>query len=365
MSERCGVWIYLFCFSLVSGWAQQNGPVGQSEPPASVRVVSADRHMTLDVVVTDKSGKPVPGLAQKDFTLLDNKQPQKIVSFQAVEGAAAAADPPVEVMLLIDAVNTEFTNVAIERDQVEKFLRRNGGAFAQPVSLVFFTDSGTTGSISSRDGNAVIADLDRQPFGLRTIHRSQGVYGAYERINLSLNALGQIAGLEATKPGRKLLIWISPGWPLLNAPGIEQNLTSKQKQELFTSIVALSDGLRQARITLYAVDPLGMTDAGGIRTVEYMGFSKGVKSARQTEYGHLALQVLATQSGGRVLNSSNDVAGEMATCVADASGFYVLSFDGLPGDGPNEYHALDIELDKPGLTARTRSGYYAQPARQP
>jgi hypothetical protein len=108
-----------------------------------------------------------------------------------------------------------------------------------------------------------------------------------------------------------------------------------------------------------------MTDAGGIRTVEYMGFSKGVKSARQTEYGHLALQVLATQSGGRVLNSSNDVAGEMATCVADASGFYVLSFDGLPGDGPNEYHALDIELDKPGLTARTRSGYYAQPARQP
>ncbi len=41
--------------------------------------------------------------------------------------------------------------------------------------------------------------------------------------------------------------------------------------------------------------------------------------------------------------------------------FYVLSFDGLPGDGPNEYHALEIKIDKPGLTARTRSGYYAQP----
>jgi hypothetical protein len=182
---------------------------------------------------------------------------------------------------------------------------------------------------------------------------------------LSLNALGQIAGLEATRPGRKLLIWISPGWPFLNAPGIEQNLTSKPKQEIFTSIVALSDALRQARITLYAVDPLGAKDAGGFRTVEYMGFSKGVKSARQAEYGHLALQVLATQSGGRVLNSSNDLAGEIATCVADANSYYVLSFEGLPGDGPNEYHALDIKLDKPGLTARTRSGYYAQPARQP
>src|ERR1035441_10078580 len=94
MSTRCGRWIYIFCFSLVSGWAQQNGPAGQSEPPASVPAVSASRQMTLDVVVTDKSGKPVSGLAQKDFTLLDNKQPQKIVSFQAVAGAAAAADPP-------------------------------------------------------------------------------------------------------------------------------------------------------------------------------------------------------------------------------------------------------------------------------
>jgi hypothetical protein len=47
--------------------------------------------------------------------------------------------------------------------------------------------------------------------------------------------------------------------------------------------------------------------------------------------------------------------------VADANAFYVLSFDGLAGDGPNEYHTLEIQIDKPGLAARTRSGYYAQP----
>jgi hypothetical protein len=83
--------------------------------------------------------------------------------------------------------------------------------------------------------------------------------------------------------------------------------------------------------------------------------------------GCAGLALLFTiQSGGRVLNSSNDLAGEIATSAADANGFYVLSFEGLPGDGPNEYHALDIKIDKPGLTARTRSGYYAQPeAHQP
>ena len=94
MSTRCGGWIFVLCFSLVSGLAQQNGPAGQSEPPASVPLSSADHRMTLDVVVTDKSGRPLPGLQQQDFTLLDNKQPQKIVSFHAVEGGTATPDPP-------------------------------------------------------------------------------------------------------------------------------------------------------------------------------------------------------------------------------------------------------------------------------
>jgi hypothetical protein len=91
-------------------------------------------------------------------------------------------------------------------------------------------------------------------------------------------------------------------------------------------------------------------------------YTGAVKNARQVQIGNLALQVLAVQSGGRVLNSSNDVAGEIATSVADANSFYVLTFDGLPGDGPNEYHAIDVKIDKPGLAARTRAGYYTQPA---
>ena len=343
MSTRYSGWIYIFCFSLVPGLAQQ------------------DRHMTLDVVVTDRSGRPVPGLQQHDFTLLDNKQPQKIVSFQAVEGGTATADSPVEVILLMDEINTAFTNVATERNEIEKFLRRNGGALAQPVSLVFLSDSGATRTTSSRDGNAVLADLNQKQFGLRTINRAQGVYGDNERIQLSLNALKQFADYEAAIPGRKLMVWISPGWPFLSGPGMDLDLTSKQRQELFNSIVIFSDALRRARITLYHVDPLGVADAGQFRTTEYMQFSKAVKKAGQAQRGNLALQVLASQSGGRVLNSSNDVAGEIATCLADANAFYVLSFDGLAGDGPNEYHALEVKIDKPGLAARTRSGYYAQP----
>jgi VWFA-related protein len=316
----------------------------------------ANRQMTLDVVVNDKSGKPVGGLAQQDFTLLDNKQPQRILSFQE----SSASEPPVEVVLLLDEANTSFDHVAYERDQIERLLKRDGGTLARPMSLAFLTDSGLAiGSTTTRDGNVLVAEMNQNKNGLRTINRSQGFYGAGDRLEISLRAVQQLADYETVRPGRKLVIWISPGWPLLSGPGVE--LTSKDQQGFFATIIGLSASLRRARITLDSIDPLGTADSGGLRTTYYETFLKGVKKPSQVQIGNLGLQVLAHQSGGRVLNSSNDVAGEIATCVTDASAFYVITFDGLPGDGPNEYHALDMKMDKPGLTAHTRTGYYAQP----
>ena len=329
----------------------------------SVSIIPAqvsNRQMTLDVVVTDKSGKPVSGLVQQDFTLLDNKAPQTITSFRAVDGPATPGAPPVEIVLVIDAVNTDFSNVARERSEILKFLEQNGGELPRPTSLALFTDSGVKmGTASTQDGKSLASDLNGQILGLRTINRSQGIYGAGDRLDLSIRSLGQLAQYEATKPGRKLVIWISPGWPLLSGPRIE--LTATQQQQILRTVVMVSDGLRRADITLYSVDPLGTNDAAGFRTFYYKEFLKGVRKQNQAQFGDLALQVLAEQSGGRVLNSSNDIAGEIATAAADAHTFYVLTFDSDVADGPNDYHELDVKIDKPHLTAHTRTGYYAQP----
>ena len=71
--------------------------------------------------------------------------------------------------------------------------------------------------------------------------------------------------------------------------------------------------------------------------------------------------MIATQSGGLVLNSSNDIAGEIATAMRDGLNYYQLTFDAAVAAKPDEYHAIEVKIDKPGLTARTRTGYYAQP----
>jgi VWFA-related protein len=351
--------ILLLPLCTVSG---QDAPPPQLQPrtaePEKVPSNGPDRRITLDVQVTNKSGEPVRGLQKEDFTVLDDKLPQNINSFQAVDGASVTPELPLQVVLVVDAVNASFQAVSNERNELKKFLLQNGGKLPQPMSLIMFTDTGAQmQNGSSRDGNFLADLLDKYELGLRTSRRSQGIYGAAERFTLSLKTIDQLAAYEATRPGRKLVIWISPGWPLLSGP--RTYISGKEEQQLFDSIAAASTALRQARVTIYSVDPLGLADFG--RAVHYEEFLKGVNSPSHTMPGNLGLPVLAVQTGGRVLNLTNDIATAIAECAADANSFYVLSFDAPRADKPNEYHSLAITVDKPGITARTRTGYYAQP----
>ncbi|MGA6982607.1 MAG: VWA domain-containing protein [Candidatus Sulfotelmatobacter sp.] len=318
-----------------------------------------DRLIQINVQVNDKSGQPTRGLQKEDFTVLDDKRAQNIVTFHAVD-AGPTGSPTVEVVLVVDAVNVGFQTVSYERNELKRFLLQNGGKLAEPTSLVFFTDRGAEMQNGfSRDGNALAALYDKYETGIRSINRSQGIYGAAERFGMSLKTLSQLGAFEKTRPGRKLMVWFSPGWPLLTGPAIEP--TRKDQEHFFTSIVDLSTQLRLADITLYSVDPLGLADAAGVRISYYEEFLKGVSRPDRSQAANLSLQVLAVQSGGRVLNSSNDLTQEIAAAVSDAQAYYVLSFESARPDHPNEYHAIEVKVDKPGDKARARTGYYAQP----
>jgi VWFA-related protein len=312
----------------------------------------------LNVTVTGHSGKPVSGLIQSNFTVLDNGSPQPILRFHAVQ--APSSDPPVRIILLIDTVNASLPTVAYERDQIVQLLRKSGPTFPYPLSFIFFSDTGTEiQQAPSNNTTTLLANLEQQVTKLRTIRRSSGFYGAAERQQLSLKTLGQITDLEQKIPGRKLLIWISPGWPYLSGPRIE--LSARDERGLFSSVVGLSTALQHANITLYSVDPVGVAGTDEFRTTYYESFLKGVTSPRDVQSGNLALQVLAQHTGGKVLNSGNDIAGEIAACIEDASAFYVLTVPRAPSDSADKFHAIEVKLSETKLKARTLNGYYAQP----
>jgi VWFA-related protein len=327
--------------------------ISAQEPSAAPPPAAASK-IYLDVVVSPKSGPPVADLQQQDFTLLDNKSPRAFTSFQAFTGREA----PIKVVLVIDAVNSGAQRVGYERIQIDKFLGADGGHLAYPVALTVFTDKGISIAAElSSDGNALSDALDKQDIAIRAIGRSAAFYGAAERLHYSLAALHQLTASLAPQPGRKIVLWVSPGWPLLSGPHVE--LSSKQQQQIFSDVVSFSTQLRQAGITLYSVNPAGSTESI-LRASYYKDFLKGVSKPSQVAAGSLGLPVLALQSGGLALELNNDLTALLQECISNVAPYYEISFDAAAAERPDEYHQLEIKLVKPGLTAHTRQGYYAQ-----
>jgi VWFA-related protein len=327
----------------------------QDPVPAPKPAPSPTPDLRLAVVVTGKHDQPVEQiLPASDFTLLDNGVAQPIKSFRHV-----GSDAPVRVLIVIDAVNAGYMTIAYERQELDKFLSANEGQLARPTALAILTDKGLQVQPgSTRDGKSIMAALDAQTTGLRTIGRGTGFYGAEERLDDSLTALRAIIAKEAKEPGRKLVIFVSPGWALFSGPRMQ--ISSKQQEGIFNQVAQLTRELQQADVTLYAVDPRGTNQPIGSRFY-YQQYLKGVAKPQQAEFADVSLQVLATHSGGLVLNADNDIHALVKRAVDDAAEYYEISFAPTPAEHPNEYHSIDVKVAQPGLTARTRQAYYAEP----
>lgn len=318
-------------------------------------VARANPHaMHLDVVVDTKSGQPVTTLREQDFTLTDNKTPLPIRSFRVV----TPTQEPVRVILLLDTVNTPYNMTTYMRQEVASYLKANEGKLAQPTSIAVLTDSGT--SIADRfstNGLALNANLDRLSIGMRQITRDSQ-WGQEELLQMSMKSFDSLISYASTFPGRKMILWISPGWPLISPPGMY--LTNQQEQQIFSTIVAYSTRLRDAGVTLYNINPVGSAESL-IRADYYENFVRGVTRPSDAVLGNLGVQVLAVQSGGMTFESDSDVAGMIRKCLNDANSWYEITFDPPPADKPNEYHHIEVKVDQRSLIARTRDGYYSNP----
>jgi VWFA-related protein len=335
----------------------------------------------LDVVVTDQAGKPASGIAAQDITLLDDGKPAKIRTFHAHDGTSTVLEAPVTVILLVDTLNLPERMASYERREVERFLQQNGGHLAQPVSLLEFSNMGilTVGQPSD-DGNTLAAEFAHNN-NLEWIRRVPGELRGESLDTLlveppglsALKALGDIATTERQLPGRKLLIWVGPGWAVGSGAYMD---SMEPKQNTFDAIEWFSTLLREARISLYSFS-VGETNADG-RSLNYLSFLSGVKSVQQATFMHLNRKVLAVQTGGRVLAPSADLIGspgpaltdfkpnadlvlQINSCIREASTFYTLSFDPSYAGHLDEYHDLKVQVDNQGLTVRTTTGYYDQP----
>jgi hypothetical protein len=88
--------------------------------------------------------------------------------------------------------------------------------------------------------------------------------------------------------------------------------------------------------------------------------AEDVTTEEQASAAGLALQAIARQSGGRVVDSRN-IADSISKCVADARTYYAISFDSAPASQLGQYHPLQVEVNKPGVKVLTTTSYYGEP----
>ena len=294
-----------------------------------------------------------------DFTLLDNGQPARIRTFH---NALEAAEPAPELIFVLDTVNLTPQQLTQAESAIVQFLRQDNGHLKFPCFLYRLKRDGLFSSLRPvLDGALLVKELEQTRSQLAVWRSGRddepNLLRAWTTISqpneLSLRALGAIAIEQRDVPGHKIVVWIGPGWPV-NGGEIG-----------FDEATELSTRLREARITLDNVnvwpDP--------IQALNYHNYLEAPRSQKDMQPAKLGLQVIATHTGGLVLDSSGesnlDLNGnlqrDIARCVAEMRNFYTLTFNPPPTYTMDEYHSLRAQVGPPALTVRAPTGYYNEP----
>lgn len=351
--------------------AQQSSsplPPGNDAP---IRV--ATRIVVLDVVVTDKKGNLVNDLKPEDFTIIEDKVPQTIRSFEPpsthfIPEQTKVADvksmddvqkkmpnAPISILVL-DELNTKFEDMSYARYTLQKYLKSQPAKLAQPTSLTVATN---TRFLQIHDYT-----LDRDAL-LKTLAEHTPEYpfkashggGSFAAENLAttLSIMRQIAHATSGHPGRKNMIWVGKGFPPINLT----NELDTTADALTNAVQQTVNQLRDARITLTTIDPTASPSyTESVVTPDDLDVQVDAMGDDPFS-GDINFTNLAPETGGRSVYGRNDVGVQIGDAIHEGGNYYTLSYSpGSTSDEQAQYRHIAIKLSRPDMVATTRNGYY-------
>ncbi len=360
--------VTLFSLLILAGaliWPYYSAQTQEATPSNNEpvpRIQTTTREVILDVVVTKKDNHPVDGLSKNDFVIKEDNILQSIRSFERTsDDSTGRSQQGLETILLIDQLNTGYSDFSYARSSLKKFFARSDGMLAQPTTLMLLTDGGLKVLAGpSQNGALLESALDRLP--AMTVRQSEqnNSDAMSDRIKFSLEALSQIAAARAGSGTRKNIVWISSGFPALSSSQVDPGSADK----IYDFIRSISDQLLKARIAVYTVDPRGVygekvfSDEKDI--VKNNAWLRTLRDI--TGFEDLALQALAVQTGGRVFFGRNDVDHEISDSIGAGDICYTFSYSPSNRRFDGSFRKIKVVLPAhPELRVRTREGYYGLP----
>ncbi len=263
--------------------------------------VNADL-VVVNATVLDKNGKFISGLKRTDFQIFEDGTEQKVASFTAEETPFAAA-------ILLDTSGSMDTRLTLGRSAAIRFL---DGLRDEDVAAVYNFDV----KVEQMQDFSPGRDLPARAFGLRTKPMTV--------LNDAVLRASDDLAKRAEK--RRAIVVLSDG-------GENSSRASSDK--------ALNHAL-QAGATIYAVN---MSDTGPARDI----------------VGASILKNLADKSGGRYVASpgGTELREAFASIAEELGHQYTIAYRPLNRDRDGRWRAIQVKLDRPDATVRTRKGYRA------
>jgi VWFA-related protein len=405
----------------------------QSSVPA---IRSETRAVVVDVVVTKGLDQPVGGLHKQDFQLLEDRKPQNIDFFeehtavQAPSDIQPAPNPPNVYtnvptapasdsvnILLLDLLNTDSEDQGYVRRQIVKYLNNKPQSarvaiFALSTKLEmiegFTADSSalrnsldapqnvistgkTPASQSKQQKQGDLEDVQNLEaihagaIAIEQVKRAQAALASYranDRVQMTLEALQNLARYLSAIPGRKNLIWFSGSFPISVFPGVNQKQFAGPMRHYSAAIKGTADLLALSKIAVYPVDAGGLVgehlmgagntgppDGQGSASGNWpgAGFSQGqVPGSDPDSGGHsgmadkmAAMQQLAADTGGDAILNTNDLATATARAIDNGAHYYTIVYTPTSKKMDGQYRRIEVKLAERNYKLSYRRGYYA------
>ena len=398
-----------------------NPPTGGQASGATVRTVT--RLIQVSLIAQDKHGQPITDLTKEDFKLFDKGGEEKIEFFSMESLGLMPRDsepsqpdtwtnrwrqrdgvPTSVTVILLDGLNTRLQDQAYARDQVVRFLSQlrpddrvalytlgsqlhvvhdftkdassllrglskykayNGPSLPAELladrAMPKVTDAEEQSGISAVDSFIIDADAAI----------SQNLY--IQRAYRTTDALEAIAMHLGPIPGRKNLIWVSGGFPIIVGYGglpVKNQPVGTDSRNFMKLTERATRALNGANMAVYPVDAGGLTslsrDRGqqtmpGDGTMRRMSPGGGVPVATTQDYIQDTLVAMAERTGGRAFYNTNDLSGAIRQAVDDSRVIYSLAYTPTHGVWDGKFRPIKIECRRQGVRLRYRSGYVAVP----
>jgi VWFA-related protein len=361
----------------------------------------------VDVSVLDQSRRPVRNLTATDFTILEDGKARPIVAFVPVE--LAEPEPASGRASWVRDVAPDVTtndvrpegrlvvimldwSIRFEDQQLAKRIaaaavdQLGPGDLAAVLFTSAFANSGTPQNFTA-DRARLLAAINR-PFAMALHNPPIGPSHDPRNANEVMiddpegyesgdclcrvcvpETIARVANAVRDVQGRrKTLLFIGTyfrsyealqGPVSRPAPGPPAAITGivRPSPNRTTCSTYLKDAREKmvraislANLTIHTLDPVGMETS---LNSPLGGSLQGIRE-RQSD-----LAVLADLTGGRTVMNTDAPEAQLPALFAESHSYYLLAFAPADPKASGRLHKIDVKVDRPGVTVRTRSGYYA------